>query len=68
MVFFFFFFLFFFLVRCCSSCLEVWWPLFALGCIWEDSVMVWDENTIEFYFFKKLDGSVGFDTKCCELG
>ena len=32
----------------------------------EDSVIVWDDNTIEFYFFKKLDGFVGFDTKCCE--
>ena len=34
-------------------------------------VIVWDENTIEFYFilffFKKLDGSIGSDTKCCEL-
>ena len=30
-------------------------------------MIVWDENTIEFYFFKKLDGSIGSDTKCCEL-
>ena len=41
----------FFLVGCCSGCLEVWWLLFALGCRWEDSVIVKDENTIEFFFF-----------------
>ena len=30
--------------------------------------IVWDENTIEFFFFfQKSDGSIDSDTKCFEL-